>query len=59
LLSGAVGGALDGAAGGAVDGADGDTGGIAVFSTGISRQSMAYTRSPFDVLPIGRHTTGL
>jgi hypothetical protein len=59
LLSGTVGGALDGTLGGALGGALGDTGGIAVFSTGISRQSIAYTKSPFEVLPIGRHTTGL
>jgi hypothetical protein len=55
LLSGTVGGALDGT----LDGTLGDTGGIAVLSTGISRQSIAYTKSPFEVLPIGRHTTGL
>jgi len=55
LLSGAVGGGLGDALGGAL----GVTGGIEVFSTGISRQSIAYTKSPFAVLPIGRHTTGL
>jgi hypothetical protein len=55
LLSGAAGGGLGEALGGAL----GVTGGIEVFSTGISRQSIAYTKSPFEVLPIGRHTTGL
>src|SRR5882672_9216498 len=47
LLSGAVGGGLGDAFGGAL----GVTGGIEVFSTGISRQSIAYTKSPFAVLP--------
>lgn len=67
LLSGAVGGGVDDTLGGALGGAlgdalgdtGGDTGGVDVFSTGISRQSIAYTNSPFAVLPIGRHSTGL
>jgi hypothetical protein len=59
LLSGAVGGGLGDTLGGTVGGALGISGGIEVFSTGISRQSIAYTKSPFAVLPIGRHTTGL
>jgi hypothetical protein len=50
LLSGALGGIAAGSGGGSV---------LAPAESGMSRQSNAYTKSPFEVFPIGKHNTGL